>query len=293
MARTATPSRPLIGINCDFYNPKLGGPFARVNTGYFDSVLAAGGLPILLPPLRKDNFSELEALLDLVSGVVMVGGMDLDPRGYGQPVTNAVQPMPAHREENERYLLTKVIERKLPLVAIEPGCNSSTSTLAAPCSSTCRSTTPAPCPTTTRPAASTATSSTSSRAARSKRFSAQLELRVNSARHQAINKVGKRLASPAKSPNGIIEAVGPPKNRGSASPPSGTPSATLPVRWTAKSSTTSSPTPASSPTANSPWRDGASLFSVSGGASARRGTRDAHRTRPGGPTAIVVVAGGG
>ena len=37
----------------------------------------AGGLPILIPPLRKENFAEVETLLDLLSGVILTGGLDL------------------------------------------------------------------------------------------------------------------------------------------------------------------------------------------------------------------------
>src|SRR5688500_12995657 len=98
--------RPLVGITSDYLAPKSGTPYARVDAGYFDAVLTAGGLPILVPPLRKDNCAELDALLDMLSGVVMVGGMDLDPRKRGEPLPATVQPMPARREESDRYLLT-------------------------------------------------------------------------------------------------------------------------------------------------------------------------------------------
>src|SRR5262249_54138799 len=105
----------------DFLTPKTSGPFARVNAGYFDAVLAAGGLPILIPPMRKDNFAELETLLDMVTGMIFVGGMDLDPRKRGEPLTNATQPMPLRREDSDRYLLTKVVERKMPILGIGVG----------------------------------------------------------------------------------------------------------------------------------------------------------------------------
>jgi putative glutamine amidotransferase len=207
MARPVVPSRPLIGINCDYYDPKVGGPFARVNTGYFDTVLAAGGLPVILPPLRKDNYAELDTLLDLVSGVVMVGGMDLDPRGYGQPKTNATQPMPARREESDRYLLTKVIERKMPLVAVGAGMQ----LLNVHFGGTLFQHLPLDNPRAMphydqaggvhRHIVNVEVGSTL------EEIFGALELRVNSTHHQAVNKVGKRLRVAAKSPDGVIEAV--------------------------------------------------------------------------------------
>jgi putative glutamine amidotransferase len=115
------PTRPLIGINTDFYTPKNTPAYARLNIGYIDSIIGAGAIPVLIPPLRKENFADVEALLNMVSGVVLSGGMDLDPRKYGVQPTAAVQLMSPRREECDRFLLTKIVERKLPLLAIGAG----------------------------------------------------------------------------------------------------------------------------------------------------------------------------
>ena len=56
-------TRPFIGINADFIPAsKVTGAHTRVNIGYVDAVLAAGGLPIVLPPLGKEI--ELDVLLE-------------------------------------------------------------------------------------------------------------------------------------------------------------------------------------------------------------------------------------
>jgi putative glutamine amidotransferase len=115
------PPRPLIGITTDFQTPKGLTAFTRANVGYVDSVLAAGGLPILLPPLKKDNYPELDMYLKMLSGIVFTGGADLDPRKYGQPLTAAVQLMSARREDSERLLFQKVAESKLPVLGIGMG----------------------------------------------------------------------------------------------------------------------------------------------------------------------------
>ncbi len=202
----ATP-RPLIGILADYITPKNKTPFARVNCGYFDSVLAAGGLPILIPPMRKDNFAELDALLEMVSGVVITGGLDLDPRRYSQPLTNAVQPMPVRREESDRYMLTKIVERKMPVLGIGVGMQliniyfGGTLFLHLP---------------TDNPKAMPHFDPTGGphrhmvnvepNSYLEEIFGAG-ELRVNSTHHQAVNQVGKRLRVAAKAPDGVIEAV--------------------------------------------------------------------------------------
>ena len=107
---SANNTRPLIGINTDFYNAtKTSSAHARLNAGYFDAVLQAGGLPILLPPVGKD--AEIDALLDRIDGIVLTGGLDMDPRRQGLPTSPAVQPMAERREISDRILVQKVIER--------------------------------------------------------------------------------------------------------------------------------------------------------------------------------------
>ena len=56
-------TRPFIGINADFVAAgKVTTAHARLNAGYFDTVVAAGGLPVILPPLGREQ--EIGQLLD-------------------------------------------------------------------------------------------------------------------------------------------------------------------------------------------------------------------------------------
>src|SRR5437868_6609263 len=98
-------ARPLIAVNADYITPKNGTAFAKLNVGYIDAIMGAGGLPLILPPLRKDNLADIDALLNQCAGIVLTGGADMDPRRNGQPLTAAVSPMPARREDADRYLL--------------------------------------------------------------------------------------------------------------------------------------------------------------------------------------------
>src|SRR5918993_54562 len=56
------PGRPLIGVNTDYVSPKTGPTYTRLNTGYIDAILAAGGLPTLLPPVRRENIADFALL---------------------------------------------------------------------------------------------------------------------------------------------------------------------------------------------------------------------------------------
>lgn len=205
-ARTPAP-RPLIGVNTDYYAPKTGAPYARVNTGYFDAILAAGGLPILLPPVKKDHFAELDTLLDMVSGVVMVGGMDLDPRRQGQPLTNAIQPMVARREENDRTLLTKIVERKLPLLAVGVGMQLLNVHFGGTLFGHLPQDNPKAMPHFDPTGGPHRHMVNVEKGCTLEDMYGANELRVNSSHHQAVNQVGKRLRVAAKAPDGVIEAI--------------------------------------------------------------------------------------
>ena len=203
----APPPRPLIGINTDYYAPKNGPAFSKLNAAYFEAVLSAGGLPILIPPFNKENYAEIETILDMLSGVVMTGGLDLDPRRNGMQITNAVQPMAARREDCDRFVLNQVVERKLPLLAIGAGMQLLNVYMGGTLHLHLPADNPKALPhfdpsggphrhmVTVVP-----------RTTLEDIFGAP-DLRVNSTHHQAINQMGKQLRIAAKSADGVIEAI--------------------------------------------------------------------------------------
>jgi putative glutamine amidotransferase len=116
----ARQDRPFIGINADFMAAsKSSSPHARLHAGYFDVILAAGGLPVVIPPLGKKP--EIEAILDRLDGILLSGGLDLDPRRLQMPPHRAVQPMAERREESDRILASCVLERQMPVLGVGVG----------------------------------------------------------------------------------------------------------------------------------------------------------------------------
>jgi putative glutamine amidotransferase len=117
MARTP---RPLIGINADFIaSGKNTRAHARLNAGYFDSLYTAGALPVIMPPAGSETL--LDAYLDRLDGVLLSGGLDLDPRRQQQPPHPAVLPMSERRELSDRILVRRAVARQVPLLAIGVG----------------------------------------------------------------------------------------------------------------------------------------------------------------------------
>ncbi|MEZ6140575.1 MAG: gamma-glutamyl-gamma-aminobutyrate hydrolase family protein [Zavarzinella sp.] len=113
-------ARPIIGINCDFYNSsKTITAHSRVNAGYIDEILRAQGIPLLIPPMA-DDFA-LKTLLNQVDGIILTGGLDMDPRRNGNMNPKNVQPMADRRDTSDRNLIKMVIDRQLPVLAIGVG----------------------------------------------------------------------------------------------------------------------------------------------------------------------------
>lgn len=112
--------KPLIGINADFRGSREGAPaFSFLAANYFDAVLRAGGIPVILPPL--DDARDIAAALDRLSGFVLVGGADLDPRRDGFMLHCNVRPLESRRETFDRLLVREIADRRLPVFGIGVG----------------------------------------------------------------------------------------------------------------------------------------------------------------------------
>lgn len=112
--------KPLIGLNCDFRGTNQGTPaYCYLAAGYFDSIVNAGGTPVLLPPTADAD--SLGRILDMLDGFVLVGGGDLDPRNDGYMLHSSVRPMEARREEFDRRLAQEISNRRMSLLAIGVG----------------------------------------------------------------------------------------------------------------------------------------------------------------------------
>jgi len=113
-------SKPLIGLNADYRAAKKDAPaFTFVCAGYYDSIVEAGGIPLVLPPV--DNDDDLKRLLDLLDGVVLVGGADLDPRRDGYMLHPSVRSLDERRELFDRRLMNMIARRRMPVFGIGVG----------------------------------------------------------------------------------------------------------------------------------------------------------------------------
>ena len=199
--------RPLIAVNADYVTPKNGAAFAKLNVGYVDAIIAAGGLPLVLPPLRKENLADIDALLDQCVGIVLTGGADMDPRRNGQATTAAVNPMPARREDADRYLLARIFERKTTVLGIGVGMQQLNVFAGGTLHLHLPADYPKAMPHYDQTGAPHRHMVLIEENTRLDDIYGTQELRVNSVHHQAVNQIGKRMRVAAKAPDGVIEAI--------------------------------------------------------------------------------------
>jgi len=112
--------KPIVGLNADYRSAKKDSPaYSFLAAGYFDRILAAGGIPVIVPPMESED--DLNQVLDGLQGFVMIGGQDLDPRRDGFMLHPSVRSMERRRETFDRRLMRLIAERRLPFFGVGVG----------------------------------------------------------------------------------------------------------------------------------------------------------------------------
>ena len=104
-------ARPIIGITGNF-----GSKGCELAQGYYESVLQAGGIPLVLPP-----YTDAEALcqtLDRVDGILLSGGGDINPLLLGEEPIPGLHGICPQRDEMELQLVCEAYNRQIPMLGI-------------------------------------------------------------------------------------------------------------------------------------------------------------------------------
>ena len=107
---------PLIGISAYSELAKWGAwerPAVVLPRRYADSVAAAGGIPVLLPPLPG-----IEDALGRLDGLILAGGGDIDPARYHAEPAPETSSVREERDVAELALFAAARSRRLPVLGI-------------------------------------------------------------------------------------------------------------------------------------------------------------------------------
>ncbi len=124
-SRGVADARPLIGVTtsevrrAETVQPTPEGEPPRhemaLGLTYLRAIEAAGGLPVVIPPL---HIEAIEPLLDRLSGLCLSGGPDLDPSAYGAKPNEHLGPVEPDLDHFELAIASAADQRGFPILAI-------------------------------------------------------------------------------------------------------------------------------------------------------------------------------
>lgn len=195
-------TRPVVGITTNF-----GPAGAEMAEGYYKSIVEAGGVPLLIPPV--DDEKVLQGLLERIDALMLSGGADLNPLWMGEDPVPALSGINPARDRGELLLTQLAFDRNLPILGICRGIQVMTVALGGTVVQDIA---------TAYPDANILKHSQNAPRSEATHFvetepgSVICDLlgerfAVNSFHHQAVGDAGPRLRVTARSRDGIIEAV--------------------------------------------------------------------------------------
>lgn len=204
LALAAQPcAKPLIGVTANFSEGQL-----QLAPGYFRSVEAAGGIPVIIAPKRMPN-ANMSLLLDHIDGLLLSGGADINPILVGEDPVPALHGINTERDLFELTLTRLAYNRQIPMLGICRGIQ----VLAAALGGTIMQDIATSLPHTQlikhSQDADRATATHFVEAVEGSRIAELLGKRfaVNSFHHQAVGQCGPRFRITAQSADGVIEAI--------------------------------------------------------------------------------------
>jgi putative glutamine amidotransferase len=213
--------RPVIGVTTQTLHAIHGIPEGLpaswvMNQRYFRAVTEIGGLPWMIP-LLHDDLDTLRGIYEHLDGLLIPGGVDMDPATYGEAITPQVGRLDAARDAVELQLARWAIADGMPMLGLCRGAQvinvsqggSLVQDIPTAWADEARAALQHDC----YPTKGFARTHLAHEAevARGSRLHALFEHRdsvpVNSMHHQSVKRVGAGLRVSAWAPDGVVEAV--------------------------------------------------------------------------------------
>lgn len=107
--------KPVIGLSCS-YDKDENQHRIFLNHSYLNAIRHFGGIPVVLPSEGSED--ELTYLVSQCDGILLTGGMDVEPALYREEKWNDTVSTTPDRDESETLICRLATERQLPLLGI-------------------------------------------------------------------------------------------------------------------------------------------------------------------------------
>ena len=104
-------SKPVIGITANYDDGK-----SMLAEGYYKKVVAAGGVPLLIPPM--DDTDTIINTLDRIDGLILSGGGDYNPLFCGEEPSPRLHSINGERDLPELLITRLAYNRQIPMMGI-------------------------------------------------------------------------------------------------------------------------------------------------------------------------------
>ena len=105
------PQKPVIGITGNY-----GELTCKLAEGYYKSIVRAGGVPVIIPPLSDTDV--IINTLEQLDGLVLSGGADYDPRYAGEEPWPTLGTINEERDLPELLITQLAYNRQIPILGI-------------------------------------------------------------------------------------------------------------------------------------------------------------------------------
>lgn len=106
--------QPVIGITGNYDKETC-----TLAEGYYQSVLKAGGMPLIIPPFQETD--RLCQMLDTIDGIIFSGGGDINPLFFGEEPIKELHSITPERDRQELLLARLAYDRQIPMLGICKG----------------------------------------------------------------------------------------------------------------------------------------------------------------------------
>ena len=103
--------KPVIGITGNYEDLTC-----KLGQGYYQSVVAAGGVPLVIPPV--DSADVIINTLDRIDGLILSGGGDINPLWCGEDPIPELHSINQQRDLPELLITRLAYNRQIPILGI-------------------------------------------------------------------------------------------------------------------------------------------------------------------------------